>query len=160
MEYPARIWRVRSWIRVLTVLQSFGWLALVWSLGFRADEDVWSDVAFVIFATVPPFLALFPVVKIRTDGALLLRGWISRRRANAGQIRRLAMTQLGLKLTFDDGTSYTTVIFQATRSLGRPRVLEFVDALRRDPGASKSFDPLELFRKRDIEIYRREDRDD
>lgn len=160
MEYPARIWRVRSWIRVLTVLQSFGWLALVWSLGFRADEDVWSDVAFVIFATVPPFLALFPVVKFRTDGALLLRGWTSQRWANAGQIRRLAMTQLGLKLTFDDGTSYTTVIFQATRSFGRPRVLEFVDALRRDPGASKSFDPLELFRKRDIEIYRREDRDD
>jgi hypothetical protein len=53
-----------------------------------------------------------------------------------------------------------TVIFQATRSFGRPLVLDFVDALRRDPGGSKSFDPLDLFRERDLEIYCREDLDD
>lgn len=160
MRYPARTWRVRAWIRALTVLQSFGWLALVWSLGFRADEDVWPIVGFVIFATVPPFLALRPVVKLRADGELLLRGWTSQRRANAGQVRRLAMTQFVLKLTFDDRTRYTTVIFQATRSFGPPRVLDFVDALRRDPGGSKSFDPLDFFRERDLEIYCREDLDD
>lgn len=160
MEYSAKTWRVRSWIQVLTVLLSFGWLALVWFLGLRSDVDVWSELAFLSFSAVPPFLAMRPVVKIRSDGELLLRGWTSQRRANAGQIRQLAMNQFGLQMTFDDGTSFTTVIFQATRSFGRPRVLEFADALRQDPGASKSFDPLELFHKRNIEIYRRTDIDD
>ncbi len=145
---------------MLAVLQSLGWIALVWSLGFRAEDGVWPIVGFVIFVAVPPFLALRPLVKLQADGELLLRGWTSRRRGNAAQVRRLAMTQFGLKLTFDDDTTYTTVIFQATRSFGRPRVLDFSNALRRVPGGSKSFDPLDLFHERDLEIYRREDLDD
>lgn len=159
-EYLAKTWRVRAWIRVLAVLQSLGWIGLVWSLGFRGDEDVSTFVALFVFVAVPPFLALRPVVKLGSDGELLFRGWTSRRRANARQIRGLAMTPFGLELTFDDGTRYTTVIFQATLSFGRPRVLEFADALRRDPGGSKSFDPRDLFFKRDLELDRREDSTD
>ncbi len=144
---------MRGWVRLLAVLQSVGWIALE----FTEDEGLFTLVELAVFVAVPPFLALFPVVKLQADGDLLLRGWTSRRLANAAQVRRLAMTQYGLQLRFDDGTRYTTVIFQATRSFGRPRVLEFADALRRAPRGSKSFDPLDLFRQREIEIYNRDD---
>jgi hypothetical protein len=156
-EYIARTWRVRTWIRALSVGQSLGWLALIWSPGFRRDESIWTIVAFVAFVVVPPYLALSPVIKLQPNGALTLRGWTSQRRLNADQIIRLTMTEFGLEIIRDDCTRFTSVIFQATHSFGRPRVLEFVDAIRRGPGGAESFDPLKLFRENGLEIYSRDD---
>lgn len=153
IEYPKRTWRVRAWIRAFTVLQSLGWIALVAALGFSEPLSVWGVIGPILFVIVPPYLAFRPVVKLGDHGELLLRGWLFRRQTNVAQIRKLAMTQFGLKVSLADNTSFTTVVFQATISFGRPRVLEFVDAIRRDNLASKNFDPDALFYQSELEIY-------
>ncbi len=158
VQYQAKSWRVRTWIRALALLQSFGWISLAWATGFRGDGmDLLGTIAFALFVVLPPCFALIPVIKLRADGRLLLRGWTTRRLANAAEINRLAMNKYGLKFKFNDGTTYTSVIFQATRSFGRPRVLEFVDALRGKPGSSPSFNPMDLYLQPEIEIFRSED---
>ena len=144
------IWRVPAWIRMLAVAQSLGWIALVGVLGFRGDESVLTFVFLAVFVVGVPYFALRPSIRIGDGGALTLRGWVSCRRVNVAHIRRLTMTPLGLEMTFDDGTTYTTVIFQATRSLGRPRVLDFVDALQRTRGSSPRSTSHEIFRERGL----------
>jgi hypothetical protein len=63
------------------------------------------------------------------------------------------MTKYGLRFEFEDGTTFTSVIFQATHYLKRPRVLEFIDALRDD--GETLYDPWDVMKPGGIELYSR-----
>ncbi len=157
-QYPSRIWRVRALIRVGCALQSLAWLALIVALpGRDGDSDpVLVGLGLGALIVLPPFLAFWPVIRLQPGGALLLRGWTRSHRATADEIVRLSMTQFGLRVVFEDGSAFTSVIFQATAGRRRPRVLTFVDAVTRGVGGVSGFDPWDLRSRSEIELYSRD----
>lgn len=128
-RYEYRVWRVRLWIRALSVLQALGWVTLFLSLGVRGDETILTWAALAVFVVVAPFLALWPRILLRPDGSLVLRDWIAVRTVTVEDITRLSMSKYGLHFEFADRTSFTSVIFQATRHIRYPRVFDFVEAI-------------------------------
>lgn len=151
--YRSKTWRVRPWIQAGCVLQAVGWVALFGVLGIRGNEGPLAWAAAVGFVVVVPFLALWPAIRLGRDGALVLRGWTQVRRAHVAEIARLSMTEYGLRFEFEDGTTFTSVIFQATHYFKRPRVLEFIDALRGD--GETLHDPWDVLKPGGIELYSR-----
>jgi hypothetical protein len=151
--HRSKTWRVRLWIRAGCVLQAVGWIALFAILGVRGNEGPLTWAATVGFVVVVPFLALWPAIRLRPDGALVLRGLTRVRRAHVEEILRLSMTEYGLHFEFADGTTFTSVIFQATHYVKRPRVLEFVNALNGDGKAL--YDPWDVTKPGGIELYSR-----
>ncbi|PWC04213.1 hypothetical protein [Agromyces badenianii] len=126
--YEASVWRVRTLIRVGAVTQALGWIALVLVLGVRGDETLFSWAALVGFVVVVPFLALWPRIRLRADGSVTFWGWTRVLTANVDEIVRLSMSPYGLRCEFADGSTFTSVIFQATGHIRYPRVFDFVEA--------------------------------
>lgn len=154
--FVARTWRVRVLIQIACIVQALGWIALVSALGFDDDENnALALTILTVFVAGPPFLAVFPMIKLRPDGRLVLRGWTQTKRSTVMEVVRLSMTQYGLRFEFADGSEFTSVIFQATHYFSRPRVLDFVDAITRTPGFAQSYDPWDVLQRGGIELYTR-----
>lgn len=137
------------------MLQSLGWIALVWSLRVKGDETVLGWIMLATFVIGVPFLALWPAITLRPDGELRLRDWLQVRRAHVDDIARLAMTQYGLRFEFADRTRFTSVLFQATLSWKRPRVLGFIDAVTQGRNMRESFNPWDAAQPGGLELYER-----
>ena len=149
--FVARVWRVRLWIRIACLAQALGWLALFGILGVTGEEGPLTWAALAVFVLVVPFLAFGPRIRLDADGALRLRGWTRSRTTGVDQIVRLSMNEYGLVFWFADGSHFTSIIFQATHHLARPRVLEFVEALTGE--AAPVFDPWDVLKDGGLELY-------
>jgi len=151
-SFVPRVWRIRLWVRVVCLAQALGWLAFCGILGLTGREGplFWGVLA--AFVIVVPYLAMRPRIRVRSDGALLLYGWLHLRKTDWDQVRRLSMTQYGLRFSFADGSHFTSVVFQPTRNIRRPRVLEFVGAMTGQKDLPV-FDPWDAARNGGIELY-------
>jgi hypothetical protein len=102
---------------------------MVFGLGLEGDEGPTFWITLFVFIVVIPYLALWPMVKLRSDGSLILRGWTRTRKAHISEIARLSLTSLGLRFEFERGDRFTSVIFQPTHHVRYPRVFDFVEAI-------------------------------
>jgi hypothetical protein len=150
--FVPRVWRIPLWIRIACLAQALGWLALCAILGLTGREGplFWGVLATFVLAV--PYLVIRPAIRLRADGTVRLYGWIHTRGAQADQITRLSMTQYGLRLSFADGSRFTSVVFQSTYGVWRPRVLEFVEAIAGQKDLP-SFDPWSAAQEDGIELY-------
>lgn len=153
-SFVPRVWRIPLWIRIACLAQALGWLALCAILGLTGREDptFWGVLA--VFVIVVPYLAMWPRIRVRADGTLLLSGWLHRRKIDWHQVTRLSMTQYGLRFSFADGSYFTSIVFQPTGHVRRPRVLEFVEAMTGQKNLPV-FDPWDAARDDGIELYRK-----
>lgn len=151
-SFVPRVWRIPLWIRVVCLAQALGWLALCGVLGLTGREGplFWGVLA--AFVIVVPYLAVRPRIHVRSDGTLLLSGWLHMRKTGWDQVTRLSMTQYGLRFSFADGSHFTSVVFQPTRHIRRPRVLEFVEGMTGQTDL-RVFDPWDAARNGGIELY-------
>jgi hypothetical protein len=128
------VWRIRLWIRIVAIILSVGALGvMVLLVQERGDDPVetpWTiAIGAVAFILGAPWLAWWPVIVLAPNGALLFRTWTRRLETTVSALTSLEMTEFGLEIGLRDGRRFITPIFQATRSLGPPRYLEFVETV-------------------------------
>jgi hypothetical protein len=132
---PDRVWRIRTWVRVLAVLAGVGCLALLALLADErrrgvSDGGSWWVVAVLAAVTVAvPVLGLYPKLRLRSDGVVSMRGLLGHREVRAEDIRAVYMTEMGLRFEFTSAKPFTCIVFQATRHLRYPRFFEVLEAL-------------------------------
>ena len=134
-ERGRRVWRIRLWIRVAALVVAVGGLVvMVLLVQERGDDPVgnpWTiSIGAVAFILAVPWLAWWPVIVLAPNDALLFRTWTRRLETTTSALTSLEMTEFGLEIGLRDGRRFITPIFQATMSLGQPRFLEFVEAIR------------------------------
>ncbi|MEO5920604.1 MAG: hypothetical protein ABIQ01_05615 [Pseudolysinimonas sp.] len=136
------VWRIRAWIRVGSAV--IGVLGLVLAAQLYAERGSGLAVSiFIMFLVVGvPYLAWRPSISLRDSGVLRVRGWTQTRTARARDVADLRMTGFGMLVVFHDGSSFTSVVFQATRHLRYPRVFDFVEALTGQRPPLKTWDPI------------------
>ena len=150
--FTPRTWRVPAWVRVLALAQAAGWVALVVALGLRGDESVLTWTFLVVLVVLAPYFAFRPSIRLDSDGALTLRGWFTYRRSRVGDITRVAMTTTGLRFEFRNASSFTSVVFQATRHLRYPRVFDFVEAVSGKRPDLAGWNPMDAARPGGIRL--------
>jgi hypothetical protein len=132
---PDRVWRIRTWVRVLAVLAGVGSLAL---LALLADErrrgvtdggSWWVVAALAAVSVAVPVLGLYPKLQLRSSGLVSMRGLLGRRDVRAEDIRAVYMTEMGLRFEFTSAKPFTCIVFQATRHVRYPRFFEVLEAL-------------------------------
>jgi hypothetical protein len=132
-----RAWRIRPWIRIacLVVIAALVWVS-VWisttpddGVFDHADDPTQAWGYTIIIATVLLYLSWVPVLVVYGDGRLVLQGWTRRRETHVTEVTGMGMNEFGLVIAFADGSTFTSVIFQATRVLNYPRWFDFAEAI-------------------------------
>lgn len=133
MARGRRVWRVRPWIRAVTVLITG---ALVWmqlaspSWGVSAAEVHSGWFWMLGMSALTLYLAWVPFVAVCADGRWIIQGWSCRLASTVDQYGGHAMTPFGLRFRLKDGRTFTSVVFQDTALLfGDPRYYELIEAL-------------------------------
>lgn len=171
--YPRRVWRVRLWIRVMTLLVGVGGVFLAIALVLESNErggggnPVLTIGVTVFLVVVIPWLAWWPVIVLGPDGSIFVRAWTGALRNAASELKSVAMTSYGLRLEFEGARQITSPVFQATMSFGLPRFVEFFEAVsglrvltparRRAAESSVTSDRVPdsvLFRTHDASVWR------
>lgn len=148
-------WRIALWVRLLTLAQAVGWVALVISLGLTGDETAATWTILFVFVVVVPFSAWFPMVSIR-DGVLRVRDFTVVRSLPIDEVDELTLTQWGLRITAADGTRLTTIVFQAIRARrGLARVYDFASMVARRPVKPSTFSVFAAARPGGAVVWRR-----
>lgn len=128
------MWRVRLWVRVAALLVAIGamipWLLIVYRTNGAVENPLLISVGFVAVILGGPWLAWWPVIRLSESGDLHCRTWVKTVDTTVSSIRRIEMTEFGLRIELSDGRRITSPIFQATMSIGPPRYLEFVKAVQ------------------------------
>lgn len=124
-----KTWRVRWWIRALLLAQAAGWTALFVLLPSDGTETAFTWVALFVFVVVVPFLGWWPMIRLRSDSTITIRDVGGVKHAPLVELETASFTSLGLRFTFADRSSITSLMFQQTLHGPRPRIVTFIETL-------------------------------
>ena len=138
-------WRVRAWIRVVSVVawlsllaQQFSTLHFVARGEMPAGEARDGSIALVAGALIVLLLVFRPSISV--DGSQVsLRGPLRKAEFNRSEVVEVAPTGWGLRFTLRDGTRHTSIVCQNTGARSEPRWFDVAEAVTGQRPASKAF---------------------
>ena len=123
-----RVWRIRLWIRLVTVPLAPSGLLILAAPTFDHSPQL-AEIARGIVLVLAPYSSWWPRATLDDSGGLDLRGWFSHRQAKVTGIADMQMTGFGLKLLLSTTSPFTIVIFPSTAFRDEPRSFDFVEAV-------------------------------
>jgi Bacterial PH domain len=136
MEYDARVWRIRRWIRLASVLVLAGLLAQyadtvrrVTSGQMPGTEARDGLVGLAVVASVVWRCVFHPRVQLSPDGQVTVRNPLRQRRFAAADVIDFSFTGFGLAFHLADGQRPVSFVFQDTRHWSEPRWFQVAEAI-------------------------------
>jgi Bacterial PH domain len=136
MKYTMRVWRVRRWIRVASVLVLAGLLAQyadtvrrVASGQLPATEARDGLIVVAVVALLVWRCAFHPSVRLSPDGQVTVRNPLRRYRFAAAEVTGFSFTGFGLAFHLANGQRPVSFVFQNTAHRAAPRWFQVAEAI-------------------------------